>query len=178
MYSPVTVQTLRQGGVVIMRTDTIYGILALAQNQQAVEHVYTIKHRNADKSPIVLIDSVDQLFDTYDDTVLQLLNERWPGPRSIILPSLRAPEWIQRDNHSVAYRMPNDTTLRELIRQTGPLIAPSANPEGLPPATTIDQAKAYFGDDVAHYIDGGTVTHNVPSELYVLTSLSTLVRLR
>lgn len=62
--------------------------------------------------------------------------------------------------------MPADEGLRELLRQTGPLIAPSANPEGAPPARTISEAEAYFGDGVDIYVDGGEVPLDInPSRL-------------
>ncbi|NUQ57634.1 MAG: Sua5/YciO/YrdC/YwlC family protein, partial [Candidatus Paceibacter sp.] len=63
-----------------------------------------------------------------------------------------------------AFRLPNDEYLRDLISQTGPLVAPSANLEGMPPATTIDAAEKYFGDKVDFYLDGGKAESS-PSKL-------------
>ena len=89
----------------------------------------------------------------------QLINQYWPGPVSIII-------------GGQAFRLPADEKLRDLLRQTGPLVAPSANPEGLPPATTIEEAKKYFsaeggsasGGGVDWYEDGGTIVGK-PSKL-------------
>lgn len=123
---PFVVQILLAGGVVVLRTDTLYGILAVAGNQGAVQRVYEIKGRTDTKSPIVLIADSGDMFDEYDTSVLETLKDLWPGPRSIILPATTAPSWITRGNGSVAYRVPNRDDLRHLLTQTGPLIAPSA----------------------------------------------------
>ncbi|HCZ28268.1 TPA: hypothetical protein DHU97_00800 [Candidatus Saccharibacteria bacterium] len=114
---------------------------------------------------MVLIASRDQLWDTPPQAAEALLLEAWPGPVSIILPSSRAPFWIRRDNASVAYRLPAHRQLQRLIRDTGSLIAPSANPEGQPPAMTIAKARDYFGDAVDFYVDGGAVENPTPSRL-------------
>ncbi len=165
-FSREVIQDLRNGGVVVLRTDTLYGIVARADNEAAVERVYNVKGRTLSKSPIVLIASLEQMFDEYGPDELARLSSLWPGKNSIILQSTTAPAWIVRDNESVAYRQPDDLALRQLLAETGPLIAPSANPEGSPPAIDIDQAEAYFGGLVDVYVDGGTVTDETPSRLY------------
>lgn len=167
-FDDLVITTLLAGGVAVVRTDTLYGIVALARNQTAVRRVYEIKGREATKSPIVLIDSLEQLFDSYDEATISQVHQYWPGPNSIVLPSSNAPTWIRRDNASVAYRLPAHEALRVLIRQTGPLIAPSANPEGLLPPTTIAQAQDYFGDAVDIYVDGGEVLNASASSIYRL----------
>ena len=165
-YPPELVDILKNGGVAVIRTDTIYGIVGRADNQAAVERVYRIKGRAPEKSPIILISEPSDMFDMYDPSLLDTLRAYWPGPNSIILPSQSGPSWITRGNASIAYRLPADAPLQELIRTVGPLAAPSANPEGLPPAETIDQAKQYFGDAVDYYCDGGTVTNLASSSLF------------
>lgn len=166
MYSDTLPLILSGNGIAVIKTDTIYGIVGKADSREAVERVYQAKGRTPSKSPIVLISSVTQLFDSYEQNVLNRLKEYWPGPNSIILPSQKAPEWIRRENHSVAYRLPNNPELRALVEKTGPLIAPSANPEGLTPAATILEAKTYFGDMVDWYEDNGVVVDSKPSSLY------------
>lgn len=163
-FDETIARLLNEGGIGVLRTDTIYGVVARADDERAVERIYEVKGRTPSKSPIVLIGSVSQLFEPCDDA---RLNELWPGKNSVILPSEK-PAWIVRGNASIAYRMPDNAALRELLMKTGPLIAPSANPEGDVPATTIDEARAYFGDNVDFYVDGGAVTDNTPSKLYRL----------
>jgi len=168
---------VHRGGIGVLRTDTLYGIVAQAKNEKAVERVYRAKTRTPSKSPIVLIASPDDMFDTYDRSTYLRLKELWPGRNSIILPSTEAPFWIRRDNGSVAYRVPDDPELRNFLMQTGPLIAPSANIEGEAPAMSIKQAEAYFGTTVDFYVDGGTVMDASPSRLYRMTEKD-LERLR
>ena len=79
-----------------------------------------------------------------------------------MLDSPHAPRWLRRANDMLAYRQPQLPWLQAVLRQTGPLIAPSANLEGQPPARTIAEARAYFGDGVDCYYDGGTVPIDTP----------------
>lgn len=172
------IYALQHGGVAVLRTDTLYGIVARADDETAVERIYDLKGRDDNKSPIVLIASLDQLYDEPETSSEQYLSTVWPGKVSVILPSKEAPRWIRRSNESVAYRMPADTKLRMLIEATGPLIAPSANPQGKGPAMTIEQAIEYFGDGVDCYIDGGEVFDSTPSKLVRIGENGEVERLR
>lgn len=178
LSSPEIASILISGGIGVLKTDTIYGVVARASKKEAVERIYTLKGRDDNKSPIVLINSLEQLFEVPSTQLRQILTQVWPDKVSVIVPSSSAPDWITRGNHSVAYRMPNDTALAALIQQTGPLIAPSANPQGDEPAVDIQQAEAYFGDDVDFYVDQGTVSDNTPSQLLRLLPDGTMERLR
>lgn len=171
------VDILLKSGVIIIATDTLYGILALAHSRSAVDKVYKIKQRSPKKPPIVLISDLSQIIDKPSPKQLVILKSYWPGPNSIILPSSNAPHWLSRGQDGIAYRLINKGLLADLIRQTGPLIAPSANPEGKPPAKDISQAKQYFGDQVDLYIDSGEITSTSPSQLYLWTK-SEMKRLR
>lgn len=172
------VSCLMSSGVVAARTDTLYGLLARASDPVAVERVYQIKGRDADKSPIVLIANQSDLYDQPSQKLVNLMGEKWPGKVSIIVPSLNAPVWLRRDNGSVAYRLPDDEALRQLISQTGPLIAPSANPQGMPPASNVDQARQYFGEQIDIYIDGGQVEDSSPSQILGISRDDVVQRLR
>lgn len=176
-YPAELIDLLRSGGIAVIRTDTLYGIVGRADNQATVERIYQIKGRAPDKSPIVLISDMSDMFETYDTAVHAMLPAYWPGPNSIILPSRDGPTWITRGNASIAYRLPANPALQALIRAVGALVAPSANPEGLTPAATTDQARRYFGDAVDYYLDGGTVTDQQPSSLFRYQH-GTMTRLR
>ena len=172
------VNLLKAGAIGILRTDTLYGVVADAKNEAAVQRVYKLKERSEHKSPIVLISNKAQVFDDVPSNITKLLEDVWPGPVSVIIPSSKAPLWIRRDNDSVAYRLPNNTDLQQLIAQTGALIAPSANPEGKPPAMSVAEAKVYFGDDVDFYIDGGVVSDASASQLLLVGNNGGVTRLR
>jgi L-threonylcarbamoyladenylate synthase len=169
---------LLSGGVVVMRTDTLYGLLALASNEQAVKRVYALKGRDSHKPPIVLVADISQMFDPPDQQTELLLRTVWPGKVSVVVKSLNAPNWITRNGTTVAYRIPNDNRLLKILKKTGPLIAPSANPQSMPPATTIVEAQNYFQGKVDWYEDTGTIKDNTPSSLIRLLADGTIEKIR
>ena len=139
-------EMLKQGKIGVLPTDTIYGIVASALNEEAIARVYEVKGRATTKKTIILISSLDDLraFGVIlTEGQQKNLNRFWPGPVSIIVPG------------DIAFRIPDDPSLIAFLKESGPVIAPSANPEGLPPAETIEEAKKYFGNMVDFYIDGG-----------------------
>ena len=178
LLDPSVADCLIGGGIVVARTDTIYGFLAQASNETAVERVYRLKDRDEHKSPIVLISSLTDLYDTPNDGIQKLCRDKWPGKVSIIIPSKNAPVWIRRENNSVAYRLPEHKDLQVLLSKTGPLIAPSANPEAHVPAMSVEEAYDYFGELVDVYVDGGYVYNDAPSQLLLVTENGNIERLR
>jgi L-threonylcarbamoyladenylate synthase len=175
---PEVARILSTGGVGVLRTDTLYGLVASADNESAVNRVFSIKGRDDNKSPILLIDSISQMYDEISDVSAAFIHAVWPGRVSVIVPSGRAPTWITRGNASVAYRMPAVEMLRGLLKSAGPLIAPSANPQGHQPAMSVEEAQRYFGDTVDFYVDGGVVEDPQPSELHRIRGDGTIERLR
>lgn len=155
-----------------MPTDTIYGIVANAHDEKAVERLYELKGRRPDKPLIILISSLLQLESfgiILNEEINEVLNTYWPGPVSIILPTQSDKhEYLHRGQRSLAFRMPAKKELLQLIEASGPLVAPSANPEGLPPATSIEEAKRYFPKGVDFFADRGRVRGN-PSKLIKVT---------
>lgn len=152
---------LRQGGVGVIPTDTIYGIVGPASEKKTVERIYKLRKRNPEKPFIILISAVSDLkkFGVKMDKYHQaFLKEAWPGPISVIL---AAPDkklaYLHRGKKSLAFRLPSQAALRALIKKTGPLVAPSANWEGERPARTIKEAQKFFGPDVEFYMDAGRV---------------------
>ncbi len=153
------VKIIKNGGVGVFPTDTLYGIVADALVAKSVERIYDIKSRNETKPFIILISNISDLSKfgiklTKDQS--QYLDSVWPGPVSVILPcALKKLQYLHRGTNSLAFRFPKNKKILELISATGPLVAPSANPEGLKPAETISVAKKYFGDKVDFYVSGG-----------------------
>lgn len=148
-------EALSSGGIAVVRTDTIYGIIALASDEVAVEKVYAAKHRNPSKQCIVLIPNAESV-PTHADQIAKYSAADQP-PTSVIVPKSDEPDWLLRGGDTIAYRVVRDAFLKRVVETVGPVIAPSANPEGLEPASTIDEARAYFGDAVDVYVDGGAV---------------------
>lgn len=164
---------LNQGGIVVLRTDTIYGIVTRADNRKNCDTIFAMKQRDADKSCIILLADGAQMWDDVSREAYQaakhMLDDSYPT--SVIVPiGERTPEWlVHHDQHQddVAFRIPSTTPwLLHVLERTGPLIAPSANLQSQPPAANIEEAYAYFGDAVDMYVDGGTVDSAEPSHLY------------
>lgn len=155
------VGVLKNGGVVVLPTDTLYGIVGRAENPDVVERIYKIRKRAPQKPCIILISDISELeFFSINVSKEQevFLNENWPGQVSVILDCLDEKfEYLHRGTQALAFRLPKEKDLRSLISQTGPLIAPSANVEGFPPAKNITEAKKYFGNLVDVYVDGGSI---------------------
>jgi len=153
---------LRHGGVGILPTDTLYGLVGQALSKPVVARIYLVKRRKTRKPLIILINGLGDLqrFGMQLDTATrQVLNRVWPGKVSVILPCpAKRFAYLHRGAKTLAFRWPRSKLLEKIIRQTGPLVAPSANPEGRPPAKTIRQAKKYFGDQIDFYLAGGRRT--------------------
>ncbi|HSH31854.1 MAG TPA: L-threonylcarbamoyladenylate synthase [Candidatus Saccharimonadales bacterium] len=151
---------LNSGGVGVLATDTLYGLVGRALDRAAVERIYRLKVRQPDKPCIILISDLASLslFSiSLDSDAQKRLQQYWPGPVSIVLPCVRADlSYLHRGTKTLACRVPAKRSLRQLLANTGPLVAPSANPEGAPPAETIDQARGYFGAAVDFYRGGRT----------------------
>lgn len=166
-FSEDLIEVLQKGGRAVIPTDTIYGIVATALNQKAVERVYSAKGRSPGKPCIILINAAEQMrdFGVSETDIEKVLSYSADTPTSFIVPIARTDlSYLDRGTQTLAFRIPKIPALRDLLVQTGPLIAPSANPEGLPPATTIEEAQAYFGTAVDAYSDGGFIKGN-PSAL-------------
>jgi len=156
------------GKIAIIPTDTIYGIVGSALNEDTVENIYEIKGRKPEKPFIVLISLLKDL-SLFGVSLNQLqrkfLNRVWPGPVSVILPCAdKKFKYLNRGTKTLAFRIPNDKALINLLGKTGPLVAPSANPEGKEPAKNIKEAKSYFREKVDLYVDGGEIVSE-PSAL-------------
>jgi L-threonylcarbamoyladenylate synthase len=155
------IDVLKRGGVAVIPTDTLYGVVGSALNKATVERIYNLKSRTLKKPCIILIGDISQLENFYiilSEEQKNKIKEFWPGPVSIILdcPS-DSLSYLHRDTKTLAFRFPIKNILRELLLEVGPLVAPSANPEGLPTAGDISKAKEYFGNAVDLYIDGGKI---------------------
>ena len=173
---PLIVRDIRNGGVGIMPTDTIYGIVGLALRKKTVETLYRLRKRNPKKPMIILISSLDDLGQFGISTtphIKKILKKVWPGKVSVILPfnapaaTLKKFAYLHRGTKALAFRLPKPLWLRSLIKTTGPLVAPSANTEGHLPAKNITEAKKYFGDGVDFYIDVGKLVSK-PSTLVTI----------
>ena len=163
---------LSEGAIGVIPTDTIYGICASALNKKAVEKVYKLRKRNPKKPCIILISSIRDLkkFDVkLKNWQIKILEKIWPSKISVVLSSKSSKFfYLHRGTKTLAFRLPKNKLILEILKISGPLVAPSANFEGKSPAKTINEAKKYFKNQV-FYLNRGKLK-NKPSTIIDLTA--------
>lgn len=165
LSNPAISQQLLSGAVAALPTDTVYGIVCAAANEAAVARLYKLKHREHKPGTVIAAD-VDQLVSLgLKKRYLSPISQYWPGAVSVIIPCGHELEYLHQGVGSLAVRVPDNSGLQALLRQTGPLLTSSANHPGQPPATTIEQARQYFGREVDFYVDGGDLSGHLPSTI-------------
>ena len=172
------IKLIKNGGIGVIPTDTVYGLVGLALNKDVVEKIYKTKGRDDHKPLIILIYDVDDIKKfgiKLSQNHKKFISNYWPGKVSIILPSKNNDfEYLSRGTNSLTFRQPNDNNLIKLIQKTGPLVAPSANLQNHKTAGTIKEAKNYFKNNIDFYIDGGEIKGS-PSTLIDLTNKKPLI---
>lgn len=154
---------LQQGGVGVLPTDTVYGLVARAADPEAVAKLYDLKHRER-KPGTTIAASIEQLVDLgIKARYLKAVERFWPGAVSIEIPHSVA--YLNQGVGRSAFRVVGDETVRDLLLRTGPLVTSSANQPGEPPANTLAEAEHYFHDSVDFYVDGGDLSDREPSTL-------------
>jgi L-threonylcarbamoyladenylate synthase len=168
------VTTVQAGGLVVLPTDTVYGLGADAFSPEAVAALLAAKGRGRSMPPPVLVGSVRAaaaLTETLGAFGQDLIDEFWPGPLTLVLRASSTLKWDLGDtNGTVAVRMPLHPVALELLRRTGPMAVSSANKTGEPATTTAAEAEGQLGESVEVYLDGGPCADNVPSTIVDLTS--------
>lgn len=164
-----TVDAVRRGEIVVIPTDTVYGIGADAFDVTAVADVLEAKGRGREMPPPVLIPdtrTVDGLARAVPDWARRLIDELWPGPLTLVLHAQPSLHWdLGETAGTVALRMPDDEIALEVLRETGPMAVTSANRTGEPAATTVTEAAVALGPAVSVYLDGGPRSTQEPSTI-------------
>lgn len=163
------VTAIRRGDLVVLPTDTVYGLGADAFSPQAIDGLLRAKGRGRDMPVPVLVGSpttVDGLAYDLSRTARDLVEAFWPGPLTVVVRQAPTLSWDLGDAAgSVALRMPLHPVAIELLRETGPLGVSSANRSGHPAATDVDQALEQLADSVSVYLDGGPCADSLPSTI-------------
>jgi L-threonylcarbamoyladenylate synthase len=148
-----------RGALVVIPTDTVYGVAADAFNPEAVQKLLDAKGRDRQSPPPVLVPGIatlDALAQTVPQPVRDLVAEFWPGGLTVVLTAQPSLVWDLGETHgTVALRMPRNEVALELLAETGPLAVSSANTSGLPAAIDVIGAEDMLGISVAVYLDGG-----------------------
>lgn len=166
---------VRAGQLVVLPTDTVYGVGADAFSAAGVQALLDAKGRGRDMPVPVLVGSwstVDGLVLGVDSRARSLIEAFWPGGLSLVLPHAPSLAWDLGDTRgTVMLRMPLHPVALELLREVGPMAQSSANRSGSPPATSMEQARTQLGEAVPVYLDGGPSGDPVPSTIVDLTAV-------
>ncbi|MBV1914630.1 MAG: threonylcarbamoyl-AMP synthase [Pseudomonadales bacterium] len=154
-----TVPLLKQGAVIAYPTEAVWGLGCDPFDEKAVSRVLTLKSRSVDKGLILIAGSIEQfafLLDDLASDLLAKLHSSWPGPTTWLIPHRqRVPAWIHGDHKTVAVRVTAHAVAAQLcVEFGGPLVSTSANPQGLPAATTAAGLEAYFSTRLDGIVSG------------------------
>jgi L-threonylcarbamoyladenylate synthase len=167
------VTAVLNGELVVLPTDTVYGLGADAFSPPAVTRLLNAKGRGRDMPPPVLVGTVraaTALVEDMGPDGQRLIDEFWPGGLTLVCRAARTLNWDLGDTRgTVAIRMPEDSVALDLLRETGPMAVSSANLTGQPAATTAEVAREQLGESVSVYLNNGTVSGGVASTIVDLT---------
>ncbi|PPK98667.1 tRNA threonylcarbamoyl adenosine modification protein (Sua5/YciO/YrdC/YwlC family) [Kineococcus xinjiangensis] len=165
---------VQRGELVVLPTDTVYGIGADAFSPAAVQRLLEAKGRGRAMPPPVLVPEVrtlDGLATAVTFAVRELVDAFWPGPLTIVCRAQPSLTWDLGDTHgTVAVRMPLHPVALELLSRTGPMAVSSANLSGRPAATTGAEAEEQLGDSVSVYLEAGPAEHGEASTIVDATT--------
>jgi L-threonylcarbamoyladenylate synthase len=167
------VSAVRRGELVVLPTDTVYGIGADAFTPAAVTALLEAKGRGREMPPPVLVGSVRAATALVEDLGTygqDLIDEFWPGALTLVCRANQNLVWdLGETKGTVAVRMPMHELAVELLKETGPLAVSSANLSGRPAARSVEEAEKMLGDSVAVYLDGGLAGLGEASTIVDLT---------
>ncbi|MFB7908278.1 L-threonylcarbamoyladenylate synthase [Kitasatospora sp. NPDC056076] len=173
-------EAARRGELVVLPTDTVYGIGADASNPKAVAALLAAKGRGRHMPSPVLVDSpyaLNELTADLSEAARKLVDAFWPGALTIVVAQRPSLAWDLGDTHgTVAVRMPSQSLTLELLARTGPMAVSSANLTGRPAPQDCDAAHAMLGDSVAVYLDAGPTSDTVPSSIVDVTGAIPVLR--
>jgi len=166
-------EAIRKGELIVLPTDTVYGVGADAFTPWAVSRLLAAKGRGRDMPPPVLVGTVraaSALIDDFGPFGQDLIDEFWPGGLTLVARATPTLAWDLGDTKgTVAVRMPLHAAALDLLKATGPMAVSSANTTGRPAATTVDEAMEQLGDSISVYLDGGQCGGGVASTIIDLT---------
>jgi len=167
------VSAIRRGALVVVPTDTVYGIAADAFSPAAVNRLLEAKGRGRDTPTPVLVPAtrtLEGLVDVMPEHARELVEAFWPGGLTLVVRHAQTLAWdLGETKGTVAVRMPLDPVALAVLEQTGPLAVSSANRTGLPPAVDAAEAARQLGNAVEVYLDGGPSGGPVASTILDLT---------
>ena len=164
----IALKILHSGGIVAFPTDTVYGLGALAFNNNAIESIYKAKNRPIEKAIPILIGDLSDFEKVADDIpnmALRFASRFWPGPLTCIVPKKQALPLAVSATTTVAVRIPDHVDARALLRAAGPMAVTSANISGGQNPSTAQEVYDQLNGRIPLILDGGTTQGGIPSTL-------------
>jgi L-threonylcarbamoyladenylate synthase len=155
LAEPALLDILRRGGVGVLLTDTVYGLVGIATNRDAATRVIDAKGRKYKPGTLIAAD-VQQLIDLgLQREHVKAAEQFWPGPVTVVLPTKPRLEYLDLGLASLAVRVPDNPQIVALLKEVGPLLTTSANRPNEPMVKNIKEAQKVFGNRLNFYVDGG-----------------------
>lgn len=165
-FNKVNKDTLK-GKIIAFPTDTVYGIGALIDDEEAIKKIYSLKERNSNKPLAVLAASIDDILPYVKEIrpdVKILMERYWPGALTIIFEkSSKAPSVLTCGLDTIGFRIPNDETALEILRKVGPIATTSINISGYQPLNDYHEIEKEFGDRIDFLYEKNVISSNVSS---------------
>jgi L-threonylcarbamoyladenylate synthase len=167
--------SLKEGKVIVLPSDTLYGFSCLALSPISVEKIYTLKQRENNKPFIILISDISELEKfgiKLNDYQLNFLKLNWPAPLTVVIDVNNDKySYLHRGTRSLGFRIPDNQLLIDILKQVGPITSTTVNISGQPAVKTIKEASDIFGLDVDLYVENG-VMESEPSTVIKLDKSS------
>ncbi|MBR6948674.1 MAG: threonylcarbamoyl-AMP synthase [Bacilli bacterium] len=167
------VNKIIKGGIGVIPTDTVYGLVCDALNIDSVDKIYKLKKRDYNKPLVILVSNIEMLkkcIRNLNDLELDIINKYWPGELTIVFKkSNYIPDIVAGGTDEIAIRMPNNKELVDLINSVDrPLVATSANVSSQDTITNINKLEDSIKDNIDFIIDGGTINNSASTIIKVI----------
>jgi L-threonylcarbamoyladenylate synthase len=161
-------ETIKNGGLIVYPSETVYGIGANIFDEAAIKKVFLVKSRPFDMPLSVGVADKKMASEIaeIDEKANKLIDKFMPGPLTIIVKKKdNVPDIVTSNSHKVGIRIPDHPIAQQIIRLTGPIVATSANLHSKPDTAKMEEAKDQLGDTVCAYVDSGPCTTGKPSTI-------------
>jgi L-threonylcarbamoyladenylate synthase len=156
---------IKSGSIGILPTDTVYGLVCSALNEESCRRLYQVKSRENKPGTIIAAD-IDQVVELgLRKRYLTAVKQFWPGPVSVIIPCSQNLDYLTQNKPSIAVRIPKSIKVNNLLKKTGPLLTTSANNPGEPTVNNLTEALEIFERSVDFFVDGGDYKNRSPSAI-------------
>ncbi|HUB93655.1 MAG TPA: L-threonylcarbamoyladenylate synthase [Verrucomicrobiae bacterium] len=165
LAEPALVDILRSGGVGVLLTDTVYGLVGIATDSAAATRVIDAKGRKYKPGTLIAANAKQLLDLGLQREHVKAAEQFWPGPVTTVLPTKPGLEYLDLGLNSLAVRVPNHHGIMTLLKKVGPLLTTSANRPNEPMVKCIEEAKEIFGNRLNFYVDGGRLESPLASTI-------------